>query len=77
MSTPHTRLIEEALRTAGAYGLKATGEGGGGCFAVICPPGRRESIAEAAAALGAKALDVRFTFDGVTVTQLDEDSDDA
>jgi galactokinase/mevalonate kinase-like predicted kinase len=77
MSTPHIRSIEETVRTAGAWGLKTTGDGGGGCFAVICPTDRREPIAAAAAARGATTLDVRFTFDGVAVTQLDDSSSNA
>ena len=77
MSTPHTRSIEEALRAAGAWGLKATGEGGGGCLAVICAPGQRESVVEAATVCGATVLDVGFTFDGVTVSETDEESANA
>ena len=74
ISTPHTRSIEDALRAAGAWGLKATGEGGGGCFAVICPPDRREAVAQAASVHGGEVIDFRFCFDGVTITQLDDDA---
>jgi len=77
MSTPFTRSIEDAMRAAGAWGLKATGEGAGGCFLAICPPARRENVAAAAMAQGAKLLDVRFTFVGVTVVEPEDASRDA
>ena len=74
MSTPHLRAIEAKIRDAGAWAVKATGEGAGGCFLVVCPPDRREAIASAAAECGGSHMDVLFSFEGVTVT---ESADDA
>lgn len=74
MSTPHTRSIEAAIRDAGAWGVKATGVGAGGCFLVVCPPDRREKIEAAADAAGAKRLEVEFSFEGVTVVETEDDS---
>ena len=77
MSTPLTRSIEDAVRAAGAWGLKAAGHGAGGCFVAICHPDRVEPIGAAASALGAKVIDVRFTFEGVTVVSQEDASGNA
>jgi D-glycero-alpha-D-manno-heptose-7-phosphate kinase len=73
MSTPHIRSIETAVRDAGAWGLKAVGEGAGGCFLVVCPPDRRDSVAAAAEAGGASQLCASFSFEGVTVVEPEDD----
>ncbi len=68
MATPHTRSIETAIRDAGAWGLKATGEGAGGCFLAVCPPDRKDRVAAAAEKCGAIIIEVRFDFEGVVVS---------
>ena len=68
------RQIESALRDAGVWGLKAAGEGAGGCFIAVFPPDCREEIEAAAESCGATHLDVRFTFEGVTVVEPEDDS---
>jgi D-glycero-alpha-D-manno-heptose-7-phosphate kinase len=75
MSTPHTRSIEQAVRDAGAWGLKATGDGAGGCFVALCPPEHRTRVADAVAARGGTLLEVRFTFEGVTLVEREARSD--
>ncbi len=75
ITTPRTRSIEAAIRSAGAWGLKATGEGAGGCFMAVCSPDRREAIVRAASACRATALEVGFTFEGVTVVEQEDASD--
>ncbi len=72
MVTPATARIEVAVREAGAWGLKATGAGAGGCLFVLCPPNRRTAVKEAARANGGEVLDFDFVFDGVTVLQRDD-----
>lgn len=72
MSTPRTRSVEEAIRAAGALGLKAMGEAAGGCLLVVCPVDRHEPVAEAARAKGCTVLDFSFSFDGVTIWEQDD-----
>jgi D-glycero-alpha-D-manno-heptose-7-phosphate kinase len=74
MSTPHIRSIETAIRDAGAWGLKATGEGAGGCFLVICSPDLKGKVVSAAESCGATHLDARLSFEGVTVVEPEDDS---
>jgi D-glycero-alpha-D-manno-heptose-7-phosphate kinase len=66
ISTSRVRTIEEALRTAGAWGLKAAGAGAGGCLVAIVPPDARSTAIDAATAAGARVLESRFDFEGVT-----------
>jgi D-glycero-alpha-D-manno-heptose-7-phosphate kinase len=57
-----TEAIEGLLQRSlalGAWGGKACGAGGGGCVAIVCPPERRERIAEALAAAGGTVLATR------------------
>ena len=72
MATAHSRSIESAIRDAGAWGLKATGEGAGGCFLAVCPPERKDRIATAAAACGATAIEVQFSAEGVTIVEKED-----
>lgn len=56
ISTP---VLEELLRAAadhGAWGGKACGAGGGGCLAVLCPPGRKDEAAAAMVRAGGQIL---------------------
>lgn len=69
VSTP---LLEELLglaRSLGAWGGKACGAGGGGCLAILCPPERRQAIAERLAAAGATPLAARPTGEGLSVSR--------
>jgi D-glycero-alpha-D-manno-heptose-7-phosphate kinase len=77
MVTPATTAIETAVREAGAWGLKATGAGAGGCLVVLCPPDRSLAVVEAAHANGGSVLDFDFTFDGVTVWQQDDAAEES
>jgi D-glycero-alpha-D-manno-heptose-7-phosphate kinase len=72
MFTPAIRKIDEAVRAAGAWGLKATGAGAGGCMVVLCPPERRGQVAGGARALGSEVLDFDYTFEGVSVWQQED-----
>ncbi len=75
ISTEATRSIEAAVRDAGAWGLKATGAGAGGCLVVAGPSDRRADIGAAAAAVGGRLLDWSFDFEGVTSRWVKDDAD--
>jgi D-glycero-alpha-D-manno-heptose-7-phosphate kinase len=66
ITSPRVQHVEKALRRAGAWGLKATGAGAGGCLMAIVPPDERSAAVKAATAAGARVLDCGFDFDGVT-----------
>ncbi len=68
IATPGVRAVEQALRAAGVWGVKATGAGAGGCLIGVCPPTCVPIAREAAVRAGAQALDVGFDFAGVQVT---------
>ena len=50
-----TRLVL-AARSAGAFGAKLTGAGGGGCMVAVCPKGLKYRVAEAIEACNARAI---------------------
>jgi D-glycero-alpha-D-manno-heptose-7-phosphate kinase len=77
MVTPATTRIDAAVREAGAWGLKATGAGAGGCVVVLCPTERRSAVTEAARVNGGKVLDFDFTFDGVRAWQQDDAAEES
>jgi D-glycero-alpha-D-manno-heptose-7-phosphate kinase len=77
MLTPATTSMNVAVREAGAWGLKATGAGAGGCLVVLCPPDRRTAVTGAALANRGQVLDFDFTFDGVTVWQQDDAAEES
>ena len=56
VSTPRIEEMLAAALAAGAWGGKACGAGGGGCVAVLSPPGRREAVAQALTASGGRLL---------------------
>ncbi|MSR05698.1 MAG: hypothetical protein EXR93_01305 [Gemmatimonadetes bacterium] len=74
IATDMTKRIEAAARGAGAWGLKATGAGAGGCLYVLCGPAHKGPVAEAVTTAGGKVIEFAFDFGGVTVWQ-DEDAD--
>lgn len=64
-----TPLIDELIArasAAGATAAKVCGAGGGGCLFCYGPPDRRDDIAGALAAGGARVLDYRFEQHGLT-----------
>ncbi|UCG87285.1 MAG: hypothetical protein JSW71_01700 [Gemmatimonadota bacterium] len=67
MVTPETMRIDEAVHAAGAWGLKATGVGAGGCLIVLCSPSRRSAVAEAVESCGGRVLQCHFAAEGVSV----------
>ncbi len=75
IATEGTRAIEAAARSAGAWGVKATGAGAGGCLLVLGPRDRRAAIEEAAAHAGGRVLEWNFDFEGVTGLHVEDDAD--
>lgn len=67
VSTPRIEELLEAARSAGAWGGKACGAGGGGTVAVLCPPERREAIKTALSDRGATLLEARPALEGLRV----------
>ena len=65
MATDETRTIEAAVRAAGAWGVKATGAGAGGCLYVLGPAACRTAIEESARAAGGQPLAWEFDALGV------------
>lgn len=58
ISTPEIDAAIEAATTAGAWGGKVCGAGGGGCIVFILPPDRREAILRALGTVPGRVLDV-------------------
>ncbi len=65
ISTTATQGIERAVRSAGAWGVKATGAGAGGCLVILCASDHRAAVGEAARKAGATVLEAAFDFEGV------------
>ena len=61
------RAIEDAVREAGAWGVKATGAGAGGCLLVLGPTERRSDIEGSARGAEGQVLEWSFDFVGVKV----------
>jgi mevalonate kinase len=59
-----SRLIA-ASRTAGAYGAKMTGAGGGGCMIALCPKRSKSKVAAAIEAAEGRAIITTIDTDGV------------
>ena len=62
------------MRTAGAWGVKATGAGAGGCLIVAGPTEKRADIAVAAESAGGQVLQWTFDFAGVTSRRAEDDA---
>jgi D-glycero-alpha-D-manno-heptose-7-phosphate kinase len=75
IATPAMRRVEDAARAAGAWGLKATGAGAGGCLLMLAPPERRAAVETAVHAAGARTLPAEFDFTGIQVWRDDAPDD--
>jgi D-glycero-alpha-D-manno-heptose-7-phosphate kinase len=61
ISTPALESLLQAAASAGAWGGKACGAGGGGCLAVLYPPERRGAVAAAMEGAGGQVLAAKPT----------------
>lgn len=67
VTTPAIDSLVEAAHAAGAEAAKVCGAGGGGCLVAMAPPARRQAVADALAAGGARVLDFRVETAGLVV----------
>jgi D-glycero-alpha-D-manno-heptose-7-phosphate kinase len=67
ISTPEIDAAIDAAATAGAWGGKVCGAGGGGCIVFLFPPDRREAIVRALSTVPGRVLDVAPVAHGMTV----------
>ena len=74
IATAHTSTIENAVRTSGAWGVKATGAGAGGCMLVLCPTMVRSDVEEAVQRAGGHILELEFEMEGVNVWERSDDA---
>jgi D-glycero-alpha-D-manno-heptose-7-phosphate kinase len=68
VSTPRLAACGAAARRAGALGVKVCGAGGGGCLVAFAREGRREAVAAALDACGARVLDAAIAASGAKVS---------
>lgn len=68
ISTPRLEELLTAGLTAGAWGGKACGAGGGGSLALLAPPKARPAVVSALESLGAEVIDTRPTTRSLEVT---------
>jgi D-glycero-alpha-D-manno-heptose-7-phosphate kinase len=64
ISTPGLERVEQAARAAGAWGLKATGAGAGGCLIILASPDTVPAVRDAVRAVGATTLEAGFAAEG-------------
>jgi D-glycero-alpha-D-manno-heptose-7-phosphate kinase len=77
ISTERTREIEAAALDAGAWGMKATGAGAGGCVVILCPSANRTRVCQAVTGAGGEVLDCGFSSHGVEVWEEEGPASDA
>jgi mevalonate kinase len=56
-----------ASRSAGAYGAKLSGAGGGDCMIAICPKEKEEAVKVGITQVGGEAVDIKANAEGVRV----------
>jgi D-glycero-alpha-D-manno-heptose-7-phosphate kinase len=67
VTTPHIEALISRAMGAGATAAKVCGAGGGGCVFCYGPPPRRQAIAAALVAGGARVLDYRIETEGLRI----------
>ncbi len=72
IATSKMREIEHAVRAVGAWGVKATGAGAGGCLAAFTDPADRAAIEASARACGGEILEFEFCTDGVEIVETED-----
>lgn len=63
--TARTRRIEHAARQAGAWGVKATGAGAGGCVVILAPADVCAAVSRVCEEEGGRVLDWSWDMNGV------------
>ncbi len=72
ISTPEIDVAIDAALTAGAWGGKVCGAGGGGCIVFLLPPEKREAIVTALGSVPGRVLDAVPVAHGLIVRHGDE-----
>jgi D-glycero-alpha-D-manno-heptose-7-phosphate kinase len=72
ISTPEIDQAIDAALSAGAWGGKVCGAGGGGCIVFLFPPDTREAIVDALSKVPGRVLDAVPVQNGLTVRRGDE-----
>lgn len=72
ISTPEIEAAIEAALTAGAWGGKVCGAGGGGCIVFLFPPEKRDDIVNALATVPGRVLDAVPVAHGLTLRTGDD-----
>jgi len=67
ITTPEIEAIIEQARTAGARAAKICGAGGGGCFVLAIPAGKRDGIEEGLRDAGVHVIDYHIDAKGLQV----------
>jgi D-glycero-alpha-D-manno-heptose-7-phosphate kinase len=65
IATPAIDAILDAAACEGAFGGKACGAGGGGCVALLVPPGRKTQLARIVEGLGGRVIPCGLDFEGL------------
>ena len=56
-----------AAKSAGAYGAKLSGAGGGDCMIALAPEDKRKAIEDALASVGGQVIHIKGNASGVRV----------
>jgi D-glycero-alpha-D-manno-heptose-7-phosphate kinase len=72
ISTPEIEAAIDAALTAGAWGGKVCGAGGGGCVVFLFEPDKREAIVSALGSVPGRVLDAMPVAHGLTIRHGDE-----
>ena len=69
VSTKDIAKLIYAARSAGAYGAKLTGAGGGGCIIALTPPEKQNKVAEAIKREGGEPIITEISLKGVKIEE--------
>ena len=72
ISTPEIDAAIDAATTAGAWGGKVCGAGGGGCIVFLCPPERRDDVRRALERVPGRTLDAVPVAHGLMIESTDD-----
>lgn len=72
ISTPEIESAIEAATSAGAWGGKVCGAGGGGCIVFLLPPDRREAVTRALSTVPGRVLDAAPVAHGLVIDRGDD-----
>lgn len=67
VSTPELDNLIKAARSAGAYGAKLSGAGGGDCMIALAPEDKRKAVEKAIEKVGGQVLKVEVNSEGVRI----------